>query len=243
MEQCKKVVTKLKEEKQLGQEWSIRLKKSSSKIALAIINDLNECAVTTLDIRYTPLTSSFMSTLSDILSKNKTLKRLVFFDSPFPGGDMKQLTRAISTNNTLEELVLENVPVTDEDTTYLSDMLETNQTLKLLRLIACNITNNGIHNIHEGLVKNKAITRLFFSNNPQITSASTNVIVDLMRNTKSLKELHLAATSLEEKDIETICNALVKIDTMEILMLSKKHQEHCQTLDCYDDIKSKLHFW
>ena len=243
MEQCEKVVTKLKEEKQLGQEWSIRLKKSSSKIALAIINDLNECAVTTLDIRYTPLTSSFMSTLSDILSENKTLKRLVFFDSPFPGGDMKQLTRAISTNNTLEELVLENVPVNDEDTTYLSDMLKNNQTLKLLRLIACNITDNGIHNIYEGLVKNKAMTRLFFSNNPQITSASTNVIVDLMRNTKSLQELHLAATSLEEKDIETICNALVKIDTMEILMLSKRHQKHCQTFDCYDYIKSKLHFW
>ena len=243
MEQCEEVVNKLKEEKQLGQEWSIRLKKSSPEIALAIISDLNECAVTTLDIRYTPLTSSFMSTLSDILSKNKTLKRLNFCDSPFSGGDMKQLSTAISTNTTIEELVLENVTVTDKDATYLSDMLRTNQTLKLLRLITCNITDNGIHNIHEGLVKNKAITRLFFSNNPQITSASTNVIVDLMKNTKSLKELHLAATSLEEKDIETICNALVKIDTMEILMLCKKHQEHCQTLDCYDDIKSKLHFW
>ena len=243
MEQCEKVVTKLKEEKQLGQEWTIRLKKSSSKIAQAIISDLNECAVTTLDIRYTPLTNSFMSTLSDILSKNKTMKRLVFFDSPFPGGDIKQLCTAISTNTTLEELVLENVPVTDKDTTYLSDMLETNQTLKLLRLIACNVTDNGIHDIHKGLVKNKTMTRLFLSNNPQITSASTNVIVDLMQNTKSLKELHLAATLLEEKDIETICNALVKLDTVEILMLSKKHQKHCQAFDCYDDIKNKLHFW
>ena len=195
-----------------------------------------------LDIWHTSLDSKCVLILSEILKTNKTIKTLMLHSSSLTGG-IKQVSDSLCNNETLEQLVLSNVTgITDEDMTHLSTILATNTTLKVLRLSNCNITDNGVRYICEGLTKNQTLTTLSISRNHQITSVSTSTIADLIQTTTSLTELRLHYTSLNTDDIKTICTSLTKNTTLRELWLSRKHKEYCMKLDSYQVIKDRLHF-
>ena len=243
IEQCEEVVSKLMKEQQTkGSRWRINLRSSSPESALVIISNLSKCAVWTLDIHSTPLDNICMSTLSaELQTTNKTMINLILRYSSLTGG-IKQISDALFTNTTLKLLSLTNVIITDEDTSNLSTMLSINKTLDKLELSNCNITDNGVQYICEGLTKNPTLTELDISYNPQITSASTSTIAELINTTKSLTELHLHGTSLNNDDIKTICTELVENTTIQTLYLSEQHEEYCMKLDSYQIIKDRLDF-
>ena len=243
IEQCEEVVSRLINEQQTkGSRWDINLRSSSPESALVIISNLSKCAVRTLDIHSTPLDNICMSTLSaELQTTNKTMITLILRYSSLNGG-IKQISDALFTNTTLESLSLNNVTITDEDTSNLSTMLSIYKTLEELDLINCNITDNGVQYICEGLNKNQTLTSLNIRYNPQITSASTSTIAKLINTTKSLTELRLQGTSLNNDDIKTICIALIKNTTIQTLYLSKQHKEYCMKLDSYQIIKNRLEF-
>ena len=190
----------------------------------------------------TSLDSNCVSILSDILKTNKTIKRLQLDSSSLTGG-IKQVSDSLCNNETLEELVLYNVTgITDEDMTHFSTILATNTTLKELWLPYCNITDNGVRYICEGLAKNQTLTTLSISRNRQITSVSTSTIADLIQTTTSLTTLYLYNTSLNNDDIKTICTSLTKNTTIRELHLSRQHYEYCMKLDSYQVIKDRLQF-
>ena len=183
-----------------------------------------------------------MSTLSaELQTTNKSMIKLYLRYSSLTSG-IKQISDALFTNNTLEFLSLINVTITDEDTSNLSTMLSINKTLKTLELINCNITDNGVQYICDGLTKNQTLTVLDISYNPQITSASTSTIAELINTTKSLTELCLSDTSLNNDDIKTICTSLIENTIIQTLYLSEQHKEYCKKLDSYQVIEDKLNF-
>ena len=243
IEQCEEVVSRLITEQQTkGSRWRINLRSSSPESALVIISNLSKCAVMTLDIHSTPLDSICISTLSaELQTTNKTMINLILRFSSLTGG-IKQISDALFTNTTLKVLLLNNVTITDEDTSNLSTMLSINKTLDRLQLINCNITDNGVRYICEGLTKNQTLTDLDISENPQITSASTSTIAELINTTKSLTELRLDNTSLNNDDIKTICTELIENTTIQTLYLSKQDKEYCMKLDSYQVIKDRLKF-
>ena len=186
--------------------------------------------------------SKCVSILSEILKTNKTIKRLELVSSSLTGG-IKQVSDSLCNNETLEQLVLANVTdITDEDMTHLSTILATNTTLKVLCLYNCNITDNGVQYICEGLTKNQTLTLLNIGHNPQITSVSTSTIADLIQTTTSLTTLLLDNTSLNNDDIKAICTSLTKNITIWKLWLSREHKEYCMKLDSYQVIKDRLEF-
>ena len=190
----------------------------------------------------TSLDSKCVSILSEILKTNKTIKTLELDSSSLTGG-IKQVSDSLCNNETLEELVLYNVTgITDEDMTHLSTILATNTTLKELWLPYCNITDNGVRYICEGLTKNQTLTLLNISHNHQITSVSTSTIADLIQTTTSLTTLFLYNTSLNNDDIKTICTSLNKNITIRELRLSREHEEYCTKSDSYQVIKDRLKF-
>ena len=195
-----------------------------------------------LYIRDTSLDSNCVSILSEILKTNKTIKRLWLDYSSLTGG-IKQVSDSLFNNKTLEKLWLYNVTgITDEDMTHLSTILATNATLKELHLSYCNITDNGVRYICEGLTKNRTLTKLSISHNRQIASVSTSTIADLIQTTTSLTRLDLYDTSLNNDDIKTICTSLTKNTTIRKLELSREHKEYCMKLDSYQVIKDRLEF-
>ena len=196
-----------------------------------------------LDIHSTLLNSKCVLILSEILKTNKTIKTLRLQSSSLTRG-IKQVSDSLFNNRTLEQLVLDNViGITDEDMTRLSTILATNTTLKELCLSYCNITDNGVRYICEGLTKNQTLTKLDISRNRQITSVSTSTIADLIQTTTSLTTLYLDYTSLNNDDIKTICTSLTKNSTIRKLYLSREHKEYCKKLDSYQVIKDRLVFW
>ena len=241
--QSEDVISKLIKEQQTGKEWWIDLYSSSPESTAVIINNLNKCTVRRLYIFNTSLDSKCVSILSEILKTNKTIKRILLHSSSLTGG-IKQVSDSLCNNQTLEQLWLYNVTdITDEDMTHLSTMLATNTTLKELRLSYCNITDNGVRYICEGLTKNQTLTTLNIGGNRQITSVSTSTIADLIQTTTSLTTLYLDNTSLNNDDIKTICTSLTKNTTIRILYLSGEHKEYCKKLDSYQVIKDRLVFW
>ena len=187
--------------------------------------------------------SKCVSLLSETLKTNKKIKILVLESSSFTGG-IKQVSCSLFNNKTLKQLVLCNVTdITDEDITHLSTMLARNTSLKELRLINCNITDNGVRYICEGLTKNQTLTALHIARNDQITLVSTSTIADLIQTTTSLTTLDLDKTSLNNDDIKTICTSLNKNTTIRKLYLSRQHEEYCKKLDSYQVIKDRILFW
>ena len=158
-------------------------------------------------------------------------------------GGIKKISDALFTNTTLKVLTLINVTITDEDTSNLSNTLSINKTLDKLELRNCNITDNGVRYIYDGLTKNQTLTLLDISDNPQITSASTSLIAKLINTTRSLTELRLLDTSLNNDNIKSMCTELIKNTTIQELHLSEQHEEYCKKLDSYRVIKDRLKFW
>ena len=242
IEQCEEVVSRLIEQQTKGSRWCINLRSSSPESALVIISNLSKCAVWGLDIHSTPLDSICISTLSaELQTTNKTMIHLVLRYPSLTGG-IKQISDALFTNTTLKSLSLINVTITDEDTSNISTMLSINKTLEVLELFNCNITDNGVRYICDGLTKNQTLTVLDISYNPQIASASTSTIAELINTTKSLTELRLDNTSLNNDDIKTICTELIENTTIQKLLLSEQHEEYCMKLDSYQVIKDRLKF-
>ena len=240
IEQCEEVVSRLiKEQQTKGSRWGINLRLLSPESALVIISNLSKCAVRVLDIHSTSLDRICMSTLSaELQSTNKTTISLLIFYCSLTGG-IKQISDALFTNTTLEGLILINVTITDEDTSHLSTMLSFNKTLDKLELSNCNINDNGIQYICEGLNKNQTLqTTLGIGYNPQI---STSTIAELIKTTKSLTELHLHRTSLNNEDIKKICSTLIENTTLQAY-LSEQHEEYCKNLESYEVIKDRLKF-
>ena len=237
------VISKLIKEQQTEKGWSIHLVSSSPESTTVIINNLNKCKVSKLYIDNTSLDSKCVSILSEILKSNRTVKTLWLHLSSFTSG-IKLVSDGLIFNTTLEELVLLNVSgTTDEDMPYLSHMLTRNTSLKELDLHNCNITDNSVRYICEGLTKNQTVTMLNISCNHQITSVSTSTIADLIQTTKSLRRLDLNNTSLNDDDIKTICTSLTKNTTIWKLYLSGKHEECGKNLDIYQVIKDRLVFY
>ena len=196
-----------------------------------------------LRIHNTSLDSKCVSILSETLKTNKTIKKLWLRSSSLTGG-IKQVSDSLFNNKTVEQLALFNVTdITDEDIAHLSTMLSSNTTLKELSLYNCNITDNGVQYIYEGLTKNQTLTTLNIGGNHQITSVSTSTIANLIQTATSLTELFLHYTSLNNDDIKTICTSLTKNTTVRKLHLSKQHKEYYKKLDCYQVIKWRLVFW
>ena len=195
------------------------------------------------DIWDTSLDSQCISILSEILKTNKTIKKLQLWSSALTGG-IKQVSDSLFNNKTLEQLWLSDATgITNEDMTHLSNMLVSNTTLKELEFYNCNITDNGVRYICEGLTNNQTLTVLNIGHNHQITSVSTSTIADLIQTTTSVTTLYLYNTSLNNDNIKTICESLTKNTTIWKLHLSRQHEEYCKNLDSYQVIKDRLMFW
>ena len=230
IELCENVVTNYKKQEQTMRKkplWCIKLRSSTTASAFALIDNLDQFAVRELSIKETSLDTTCMLTLSKKFIK---MKKLLFKSSSFPTGRIKEVINALAHPNTsLEGLFLWNVPITDDDVHCLSEMLSNNKTLKTLDLSNCDITDEGVQFICKGVAKNETLTFLAFSNNLKITSVSTSAIIELIKANTSLNKLYLRNTSLKYDDIKTICHELVNKTTIQLLVLSKQHENICKT--------------
>ena len=153
IEQSEDVMSRLQQRREEN-SWYIDLHSLSPESMLVIMNNVSKFAVKTLGIYNTQLDNKCVSKLSEVLSSNIKIVKLFFESSLFTGG-IKQVSDALVNNIILKKLWFMDVLLTDEDVTHLSNMISINATLEELYLRNCNITDNGVRYICEGLSKTK----------------------------------------------------------------------------------------
>ena len=209
--------------------------------------------LTSLDITYNPqITSASTSTIAELINTTKSLTELrinnisvneqnMSFESLSPES-IEVIFKNLNMS-AVRELNLSNTPLDSKHVSTLSEILPDNKTMIELQLTNCNITDNGVRYICEGLTKNQTLTRLDISDNPQVTSASTSTIAELINTTKSLRYLCVNNISFTDDDLKTICTALHSNTTIQKLLLSPQHYEYCKKLDSYQFIEDRLSRW
>ena len=159
IKQCEHVMDELK---RLHEEkWRIWLKDSHSDSLLVVLQNINECLVTELEISHTSLDSFCVDELSHVLMYNKTIEILVLSYSPLTDNGLEPLCNGVSVNTTLKKLELfHDNTITDQDIRHISKLLLVNKTLQILDLYCLKVTAWGRGYLSDAVAKNKTLRYL-----------------------------------------------------------------------------------
>ena len=139
------------------------------------------------------VTSQGALILANNLHNNTTLKKLYVNDNCIQDRGVYYLARALSINNsTLKELHLARNGIGSRGAQYLAEMLATNRTLKTLSLFGNKIDDQGMKHLTHALTHcNSTLECLYLSGNTLATDASVDSLVDMFKQNRTLKKLHL----------------------------------------------------
>ncbi|CAF1178953.1 unnamed protein product [Rotaria sp. Silwood1] len=160
-----------------------------------------------LFLRESHMTSEGAMIISEALRNNNTLVKLFLSHNKLGDDGTKFLARALSydNNSTLRELSLGHNGITDQGAEYLAKMLESNVTLTYLWLGSNKISDRGLERLCEVLInKNKTLQILSLEWNKFPSDRSVNILVDLLKNNKSLTQLNLENCKLSKFSVEKL---------------------------------------
>ena len=120
--------------------------------------------------------------------------------------------------------------------------LPNNRTLKELAIIDGSIKDDGVITLVQSLQYNKSITTLYLNNNPDITSASTQSLAELLLNNHTLEFLSLERTNIDTNGVMVLVESLKTNKRLERLHLGTRHEQTCYSLPYYETIKNRLRF-
>jgi Ran GTPase-activating protein (RanGAP) involved in mRNA processing and transport len=147
---------------------------------------------------YNKITSAGALILSEALKNNNTLEELELQDNQVSDHGVWHFANVLSVNNnTLKKLVLGNNAITDEGVKYLAQMLQSNRTLTFLGLSNNSITHQGLQILVNSILNyNTILQKLILTGNGQLTDASENALLQLIKQSQSLTLLHVTECGL-----------------------------------------------
>jgi Ran GTPase-activating protein (RanGAP) involved in mRNA processing and transport len=154
----------------------------------AIIN--RQCSA--LDLTQNQITYRGASIIVDTFQQNIRLKKLNLSYNDLSDDGIKFLAEGLLANTTLRELNLGSTGITNQGIIYLKEMLQFNDTLEKLYLFENDIDDDGMKLISDVLSEdNQTLVELSLHSTEQITDESVNSIIDLFRQSQSLKRLDI----------------------------------------------------
>ena len=200
-----------------------------------------------LDLGSCGITAKGVKVLSDALSVNKHLSKLLISSNQFGDRGLASLYNNLKTCH-LKELSIENCGITEKGVKVLADFLltpmngslellhvgenaisdagvaciakslEQNKTLKLLSVKMCGITEKGAESLVDCLMVNQSIKVLDLDNNHILDFGATLIANALPRN-HTLKELRLPKCGLTDQCMGPLAHALEMNTSLETLEL------------------------
>ena len=188
-----------------------------------------------------------MSILSSALTTNSTmkcLKKLEIDSCHLTSQDISVLCTALYQHSELQVLnVSSNPTIGDEGASYIAAMLKVNKVLQGVDLANCDITDTGVRELSETLKINQTLRGLYLSNNYGITSLGAHYLSDMLLVNTSLQKLSLWLININEDGATKLCTALYQNQSVNELSLSRELKSHCQQLNMYENIRSRLMFF
>ncbi|UJR32728.1 hypothetical protein I4U23_020187 [Adineta vaga] len=146
------------------------------------------------------ITSIGVSILVQGLHNNNSLNYLDLSHNQISDDGIATLVKILATNNeTLTKLGLAKNQITDEGMKCLVKLIKTNRTLTQLDLCSNKIGNEGTRLLMNAITNHQStIEVLWLMNNPLISDESVDSIIQMIKQTRSLKRLWIFKCSLSE---------------------------------------------
>ncbi|UJR17341.1 hypothetical protein I4U23_004236 [Adineta vaga] len=162
----------------------------------AIVN--KQC--TNLWLENNKITSKGASILADSLRNSTTLSDLWLYGNLISDTGVQYLSSALSVNRTVRKLGLASNNITNAGVSHLAEMLKRNHTLIMLGLAMNKIGNQGVQMLSNVIAhQNSSLQVLTLDRNELISDSSLDSFVDMIKQTRSMKELWINDCSLSEK--------------------------------------------
>ena len=179
-----------------------------------------------------------MCILSASLTVNNTLRYLILEDD-LDDHATELLSTGLLVNRSVTRLKL-HCRVTDTGVQHLGRMLVVNATLRKLDLSHASITDNGVSHLSRALQHNSSVTHLDLSYNKSITNTGAVALGEMLRVNKSLRELNLCGTSVEEVGATALMEGLQHNQVLNELWLPWELKEYCKKHKLYGSVKSRM---
>ena len=221
---------------------TLGLQDSDHNAVEEIITNIEGSSVMYIDLLNCSLNMSILSSALITNSTMKCLKELEMNSCHLTSQDISVLCTALYQHSELQVLnVMQNPTIGDEGASYIAAMLKVNKVLQGVDLSNCGITDTGVRELAETLKINETLRGLYLSGNYGITSLGAHYLSDMLLINTSLQKLSLWATNINEDGATELCTALYQ-NQFVMLSLSRHLQSHCQQLNMYENIKSRLMF-
>ena len=145
----------------------------------------------------------------------------------------------IGTINTID---INRTKITKDVILLLSHKITNNTSLEILWIRHDSINDDGVIALTQSLINNKTITYLDLSNNPDITSTSTQSLAELLLYNNTLFDLWLDYTNIDTDGVLVLMESLRTNNTLRRLRLDNKHKQTCSSLPYYETIENRLYF-
>ena len=223
---------------------TLYLQGSNHNAVEEIITNIEGSSVMSINLFNCSLNMFILSSALITNSTMKCLKKLEMCSCHFTSQDISVLCTALYQHSELQVLnVSHNPTIGDEGASYIVAMLKVNKVLQGVRLFNCGITDTGVRDLSETLKINKTLRGLYLSCNYGITSLGAHYLSDMLLINTSLQKLSLLGTNISEDGATELCTALCQNQSVNKLLLPGHLKSHCQKLNMYENIKSRLIFF
>ena len=177
-----------------------------------------------------------MSILPASLTVNNTLQDLTL-SCDLNDHAMKQLSAGLRANISVTRLKLQCC-ITDTGAHHFATMLAVNATLQKLDLSFGSISDNVVSHLSRALQHNSSVTHLDLSYNNYITDMGAVALGEMLRVNKTLRELNLCGTSVEEEGATALMEGLQLNQVLNVLKLPWMLIKYCKKHTLYGSVKS-----
>lgn len=151
-----------------------------------------------LDLTFTRITAQGVSILSSAIADNLFLEQLNISNNSISDLGVQYLVSVVN-SSILKRIDLSENDISDEGARYIAEMLKTNMKLTGLSLSQNQISNEGVKILADVLnSENTVLETLNLSANSDIDDESVNILIDMIRQNSSLKELDLRYCDLSK---------------------------------------------
>jgi hypothetical protein len=190
-----------------------------------IVDSIKDKRLRSLDLSENFLTFEGMKFLSKFLKDNKTLQRLYLQRNAviqFKAEGVKYVCLNLLNHPNILLLDFSYMELTGCGE-FIGEFLKENKTLEILNIISCKLNMNDFKNICEPICKNKKLKKFNISENDMGGNRSIEEIGKVIKNNKSIIEIHLAQMNLNMDNYEIIFNAIEQNKTIKHYDLSNNY--------------------
>ncbi|XP_019860013.1 PREDICTED: uncharacterized protein LOC109588286 [Amphimedon queenslandica] len=170
------------------------------------------------------LTKASVDECKDVISQlNEEHRYIVLRD--LSSDSIRYLMPNILKGNKIQNCTIYSFLARDDILSF-SPQLSTNESLTSLQISHSSINDDGVVALVQPLKCNKNLQYLYLYYNPDITSACTKSLAELLLTNSSLIQLHLHRTGIDMDGVTTLIQTLKTNNTLKELWLDKKHKKN-----------------